>query len=108
MVVDGNFNGVVFLRFLNKLVKSFTKKVFLIADNHPVHFGIKISAWLAVHKQQIEMFPLPGYSPELNPVEYFNQDLKTNVAGKARPRDKQILKKQWKHFQNEKRITHNK
>jgi transposase len=103
MVVDGNFNGVVFLRFLNKLVKSFSKKVFLIADGHPVHLGTRISEWLDAHQQQIKMFSLPGYSPELNPVEYFNQDLKTNVAGKARPRDKQALKKAVEAFSKRKK-----
>lgn len=103
MVVDGNFNGLVFLHFLNKLVKSFNKKVFLIADSHPVHLGKKISEWLLVHSQQIEMFPLPAYSPELNPVEYFNQDLKTNVAGKARPRNKEQLKKAVETFSKRKK-----
>lgn len=92
MVVESNFNGVVFLRFLNKLVKSFTKKVFLMADNHPVHLGKKVSEWLWMHRQELEMFTLPRYSPELNPVEYFNQDVKTNVNGKARPRNAQELK----------------
>lgn len=103
MLVDGNFNGVVFLHFLNKLVKSFSKKVFLIADGHPVHLGTRIREWLDAHQQQIKMFSLPGYSPELNPVEYFNQDLKTNVAGKARPRDKQALKKAVETFSKRKK-----
>jgi len=93
MVVEGNFNGAVLVRFVDKLIKSFDKKVFLIADNHPVHLGRKISEWLAAHKQQIEMCLLPGYSPELNPVEYFNQDVKNNAAAKARPSNKQELKK---------------
>ncbi len=93
MVVEGNFNQGVFLRFLDKLVKSFDKKVFLIADSHPVHLGKRIAAWLLEYRQQIEMFLLPGYSPELNPVEYFNQDVKTNVTGKARPSNEQELKK---------------
>jgi len=103
MVVDSNFNGVVFIRFLNQLIKSFSKKVFLIADSHPVHLGKKGSDWLLEHSQEIEMFPLPGYSPELNPVEYFNQDLKTNVAGKARPRNKEQLKKVVETFSKRKK-----
>lgn len=100
MVVASNFNGVVFLRFLNKLVKSFTKKVFLLADNHPVHLGKRVSEWLSVHRPEIEMFTLPGYSPELNPVEYFNQDVKSNVNGKARPRQEQELKDVVVNFAN--------
>jgi transposase len=92
VVVDGNFNGRVFLRFLQKLVKSFDNKVFLIADSHPVHLGKKANDWLEEHSHEIEMFLLPHYSPELNVVEYFNQDVKTNVTGKAKPRNQQELK----------------
>ncbi len=103
MVVDGNFNGAVFLAFLKKLIRSFRKKVFLIADAHPVHLGEKISQWLSAHQPKIEMFLLPGYSPELNPDEYFNQDLKTNIVGKARPRNKEELKKAVETFSNRKK-----
>jgi transposase len=92
MVVDGNFNGSVFLAFLNKLVKSFRQKVFLIADRHPAHKTKGVKQWLAANSQSIELFFLPPYSPELNPDEYFNQALKTNIVGKARPRHKQELK----------------
>ena len=28
---------------------------------------------------------LPGHSPQLNPAEYLNQDVKTNALGKRRP-----------------------
>jgi hypothetical protein len=31
---------------------------------------------------------LSPYSPELNPQEYVNQDIKTNVIGKKRPINK--------------------
>lgn len=38
------------------------------------------------------MFFLPPYSPELNPQEYVNQDVKTNVIGKKRPINKAQMK----------------
>ena len=31
------------------------------------------------------MFYLPGYSPELNPDELLNQDVKSNAVGRRRP-----------------------
>src|ERR687898_350229 len=34
----------------------------------------------------IELHFLPGYSPELNPVELLNHDVKANAAGRRRPR----------------------
>ena len=91
VVVDGKFNGAVFLQFLDKLIKAATHKVFLIADSHPVHLEKKVGQWLEGHKGKIELFFLPTYSPALNPDEYFNQDLKTNAVGRTSPRNKEQL-----------------
>jgi hypothetical protein len=33
-----------------------------------------------------DTFFLPGYSPELNPDELLNQDVKSNALGRQRPR----------------------
>jgi len=38
-----------------------------------------VKEWLNEHKNQIEVFFLPFYSPELNPDEYLNCDLKVGV-----------------------------
>jgi transposase len=103
MVVDGKFNGAVMVAFLTKLLRSFSQKVFVIADGHPVHQGQKVQQWLSTHQHRMELFLLPGYSPELNPDEYFNQDLKTNVVGKARPRNKEELKKAVEAFSKRKK-----
>ena len=103
MVVDGKFNGEVFLQFLYKLIKSTARKVFLIADRHPVHEQTKVELWIDRYQQKIELFFLPGYSPELNPDEYFNQDLKTNVVGKFRPKSKEQLIAKVKAFSNSKK-----
>ena len=92
MVVDGTFNGAVFIHFLQRLLRSVRGKVILIADSHPVHMQRKVKVWIEQHDSRLEVIELPTYSPELNPVEYFNQDLKTNAVGKARPANKQELK----------------
>jgi hypothetical protein len=47
-----------------------------------------VKRWLARHRQQIRLFFLPGYSPDLNPDELLNQDVKTNAVGRRRPRNK--------------------
>lgn len=47
-----------------------------------------LNEWLAENKDRIEVFFLPPYSPELNPQEYVNQDVKTNIIGKKRPVNK--------------------
>jgi len=38
-----------------------------------------------LHREQIRIFYLPSYSPELNPDELLNQDVKTNALGRVRP-----------------------
>lgn len=49
----------------------------------------KVRDWLKKHAEHIELFFLPAYSPELNPDEYLNCDLKALVHGgkPARNRD---------------------
>lgn len=91
MVIQGGFNGEVFTKFLQKLLRSVKQKVFLIADNHPVHVQKRVKSWLQGHKEKIELILLPTYSPEVNPDEYFNQDRKTNGVGKPRPKNKEEL-----------------
>jgi len=60
--------------------------VFLIVDNLRVHHSKLVREWLEEHREQIEVFYLPSYSPELNPDEYLNCDLKVGVhAGFRRP-----------------------
>ncbi|MFZ0736747.1 MAG: IS630 family transposase [Candidatus Acidiferrales bacterium] len=88
MIFRQRFTARVFLNFLRRLVRLTRKtrrKVFLIADGHPVHKSRSVSRWLAEHAAQIRIFWLPSYSPELNPDELLNQDVKTNALGRVRP-----------------------
>ena len=41
---------------------------------------LKIRDWLAENGASIEMHLMPGYAPELNPVELLNSDIKHHVA----------------------------
>ncbi len=84
MIFDGTFNGGEFIDFLTQLIKYKLYKIFLVVDGHWAHKTKLVNAWLEEHKDRIELFFLPPYSPELNPKEYVNQDLKTNVIGKKR------------------------
>jgi transposase len=83
----GSFNGPVCIDFLRRLVRELAgRKVHLIVDGHPVHHAKRVSAWVRAHQQQLELHFLPGYSPELNPVELLNHDVTANAAGRRRPR----------------------
>ncbi len=89
MTFRKKFGSDVFLVFLKRLVRNNRKKVYLIIDKHPVHRSSKVAQWLKEDKniKRIAIFYLPGYSPELNPDELLNQDVKSNALGRQRPHD---------------------
>ena len=84
MVFKDNFNANVFLDFLKRLVRQSRTKVFLIVDNHRSHRAKKVQKWLKKNEEHIRLFFLPGYSPDLNPDELLNQDIKSNAVGRKR------------------------
>lgn len=86
-VFRGRFVTKVYLDFLKRLVKQARRKVFVIADGHPVHKSRAVQRWLAANAERIRQFLLPAYSPELNPDEYLNHDVKSNAVGRRRAKD---------------------
>lgn len=80
IVFEGNFNADLFIEFLGRLIKGARKKVFLIVDGLSVHHAKPVKEWCASHSDRIELFYLPAYSPDLNPSEILNQDVKSNVS----------------------------
>lgn len=93
MVFTTRFNGDVFMEFIKRLIRSTNRKIFLIIDGHPTHRSKKVQAWLKQPEIQskIKVFFLPSYSPELNPDELLNQDVKSNAVGRRRPYDQAEL-----------------
>lgn len=79
----GSMNAQRLIDFMRRLIRDAQKKIFLILDNLRVHHAVKVRTWLASHRDRIEVFHLPSYSPDLNPTEYLNCDLKAGVS--ARP-----------------------
>jgi transposase len=67
------------ITFMGRLIRDASRKVYLILDNLKSHHGKKVAEWLEKHKNEIVVFYLPSYSPELNPDEYLNGDLKSRV-----------------------------
>ena len=80
MIIDEAFDAEKFIELLNALVKDAGKKVFLILDNLRVHHSKLVKAWVAEHGEKIELFYLPSYSPQLNPEERLNADLKQEMG----------------------------
>jgi len=93
MVIDGAVNKERFIEFLERLCKSTKRKIFLILDNLRVHHAILVKGWLEGRTDKIELFFLPSYSPDLNPDEHVNADMKQGVGSKAPTRNKEHLQK---------------
>lgn len=91
-VFDGSMNVDIMIDFCKRLIKSAQRKVYLIVDNLRVHHAKLFKSWLAEHREEIEVFYLPSYSPELNPDEYLNCDLKAGVHSGKPARSKEQLK----------------
>ncbi len=87
MVFRKNFTTPIFLEFLKRLVRDLRRKVFLIVDRHPVHQAAGVKRWLKKNSDHIRMFFLPAHSPELNPDELLNNDVKSNAVGCERARN---------------------
>ena len=64
----------------------------MILDNLRVHHSKPVKAWLEKNKEKIEYFYLPSYSPELNPEERLNSDLKQTIGSKVQVRTKEKLR----------------
>lgn len=62
--------GASFLLFLMALVKAYAgRKIIMVCDNGRFHTTKAVHAWLAAHREQIEIYWLPPYCPSLNLIE---------------------------------------
>lgn len=91
MLYKDNMNSARLIDFMGRLIRDVKKKVFLILDNLRVHHSKDVQKWLEKHKDRIEVFYLPPYSPEYNPDELVNSDLKRAVGQKSSPRSEDEL-----------------
>jgi transposase len=87
-----------FLVFLGRLLRSTTGKVFLIIDRLRAHKTPEVAAWLAAHRDRIEVFDLPRYAPELNADEYLNNDLKGQVNEAGLPQNQHEVRSRIQAF----------
>ncbi|WP_326851835.1 IS630 family transposase, partial [Actinocrinis sp.] len=75
-VYEGSLTVTRYTDFLGRLIRHHGVKIHLIVDQHPTHKAKTVKSWLAEHAEAIVQHFLPGYSPELNPVELLNGDTK--------------------------------
>ena len=97
MIYTGSMNADRFIMFLKQLIKSKSKKKYLVLDNLSVHHSKIVKQWVEENKERIELFFLPSYSPEKNPDEYLNCDLKQGLSMKPSPRNQEKLSENLKN-----------
>lgn len=94
MIYSTNMNSQKLIEFMEQLIKGSEKKIYLILDNLRVHHSKIVKEWLEKEqvKNKIAVFFLPAYSPEKNPDEYLNCDLKQGLSNKPAPKNQEKLK----------------
>jgi len=99
------------IEFMERIIQSNERKVFLILDNRRVHHSKMLNDFLIEQAAFIKLFYLPSYSPDLNPDEYLNRDLKANLNNKPLGRAKGKIKEHAENHmegvtQNSERVIH--
>lgn len=68
--IEGSLNTIDLVHYIDGFCKTINKRTIIVLDNAPIHrsklFKSKIREW---EKQDLYIFFLPPYSPELNKIE---------------------------------------
>jgi transposase len=104
MIIDKAFDSQKLIEFMESLIKDSKRRVFIIMDNLRVHHSKLVKSWLSENSKNIEAFYLPSYSPELNPDERLNADLKERIGKevpvRTRPRLLEKVKEHMKRIES--------
>jgi len=92
MILEDTMNSERMIEFLKAVLKDSEHKVFIIMDNLRVHHCKPVKEWFENNSSRIEPFYLPSYSPELNPDERLNADVKQGIGSRVGARTKSRLK----------------
>jgi transposase len=82
MIVQGSVNANRICDFLKRLMYGHEQKVFLIWDGHPTHRAKKVKQCIESYDGRLEIFVLPSYAPDLNPIEQLWNHTKSNGVGR--------------------------
>lgn len=84
MIAEGNVDAEVFIEYCGRLLHDHPDQpIFLVVDGHPSHKAKKTKEWVASTNGRLQLFYLPGYSPQLNPDEWVWKNVKHDRIGRA-------------------------
>jgi len=98
MTYKGSMDGELFKVFLGRLLRTSERKIFVIVDRLSAHEKETVANWVEAHKDRIEVHYMPRRTPELNPDEYLNNDLKGNVHEVGLPANQGELRSRVQRF----------
>jgi transposase len=98
MTYTETMTGPLLVKFLEGLIAGTTQKIYLIVDRLPVHESGLVDAWLAQHREKLELFYFARRAPERMPVEYLNNAMKTDVNAQKLPESKEELRSKIESF----------
>lgn len=101
MFYKDNMTVQKLIEFMERIIRSNGRKVFLILDNLRVHHSKLLDEFLQENVAFIKLFYLPSYSPDLNPDEYLNRDLKSNLNNKPLGRAKGKIEEHAKSYMDD-------
>jgi transposase len=73
----GAYNDETLIEFLSELHEAEQRAVLLIWDGLPSHRSRRMSDWIASQRHWLSVERLPGYAPQLNPIENVWGNLKS-------------------------------
>ena len=73
----GAYNDETLIAFLSELNEVEQRNVLLIWDGLPSHRSRRMSDWIANQRHWLSVERLPGYAPDLNPIENVWGNLKS-------------------------------
>src|ERR671916_50741 len=91
-VHEGSMNAQRFIEFLASLLHDVDTPLFLIVNGSSVHKAKIVKKYVASTRGRLELFFLPPYSPELNPDEWVNKNVKHDRIARAVPLTRDDLK----------------
>ena len=75
-VHEGSMNAQRFIEFLQSVLHDVDTPVFMVVDGSSVHKAKIVKEYVDSTNGRLELFFLPPYSPELNPDEWVNKNVK--------------------------------
>ena len=89
---DGAVKGAQVVEFLKALRRQLKRKLLIVWDGAPQHRSRIVREYLDSTKGAVQMALLPGYAPDLNPVEFLWAWLKRHALANFCPHSLTELK----------------